>query len=96
MNDETYQQTKSYTVKLRERGQLTIPRPVRSALALSSGDTLTFFAVGDLILLATRPLRTPALAEEFSRMMDEEEVSLADLLAGSEEERAASTLDVDA
>lgn len=96
MEEDIYRQTESYTARLRERGQLTIPQPVREALALTSGDTLTFFTVGNVILLAARPLRTPELAKEFSRMMDEEGISLADLLGGLEAERAASARNDDA
>lgn len=42
---------------------------------------------GDGILLTPQPLRPPALAEQFSAIMDEEGVTLADLLAGLAEER---------
>jgi bifunctional DNA-binding transcriptional regulator/antitoxin component of YhaV-PrlF toxin-antitoxin module len=69
---------------------MTIPQPVRDALEISQGDILNLTQIGDVILLTPRQLRTPALAEQFTKMMEEEGVTLADLLAGLDEERKVS------
>jgi len=83
-------EAQTYTVRLRERGQVTIPRDVRQQLSAQEGDVLTLLQIGDLILLTQRQLRTPALAEQFMAKMEEAGVSLADLLSGLVEERNAS------
>lgn len=79
--------TGTYAARLRPRGQVTIPQPVRQSLSLNQGDILTVVQIGDTILLTPRKLRTPALAEQFTQIMEEEGVTLADLLAGLTEER---------
>lgn len=81
--------SKAYVTRLRPRGQLTIPQPVRDALSLAQGDIINLIQVGDLILLMPRQPRTPALAEQFIALMEEEGVTLAELLAGLAEEREA-------
>lgn len=77
----------TYTVRLREHGQLTLPQAVRRNLAVDEGDILTLVQVDDLAVLARRPSLLPKLSQEFTRIMKEDGVSLADLLEGLEEER---------
>jgi len=77
----------TYTVQLRKRGQLTLPRKVRSQLAVDEGDALTLLQIDDIVLLSPKRPLLPKLAKEFSALMDEEGVSLADLLQGLQEER---------
>jgi AbrB family looped-hinge helix DNA binding protein len=81
--------TQTYTVRLRERGQVTIPQPVRNKLVANEGDMLTLVQIDDLVLLTPRQLRLPALTEQFTAEMEKGNVSLADLLQGLAEERAA-------
>jgi len=80
----------TYTIQIRERGQLTLPRKVRTQLALNTGDALTLVQINDIILLSPRQPVIPRLAEEFSQLMDESGVTLADLLQGLDEERERS------
>ena len=77
----------TYMIRLRERGQLTLPKKIRNRLALEPGDALTLVQIEDILVLSPRQPVIPKLAEEFSNIMDEEGVSLAELLAGLEEER---------
>ncbi len=79
----------SYTVRLRERGQMTIPRDVREQLNAEEGDLLTLVQVGDLLVLTPRQPRIPALTEAFTAEMEAAGVSLADLLAALADEREA-------
>ncbi len=79
----------TYTIQIRERGQLTLPRKIRTRLALDAGDTLTLVQVDDIILLSPKQPLIPKLAREFGQQMDEAGVTLADLLQGLEEEREA-------
>jgi AbrB family looped-hinge helix DNA binding protein len=81
--------SQTYTVRLRERGQVTIPQPVRNKLLANEGDMLTLFQLDDLILLTPRQLRVPALTERFTAEMEKGNISLSDLLQGLAEERAA-------
>lgn len=80
----------TYPVKMRERGQVTIPQSVREQWAAQKGDMMTLVQFEDFILISPTVLRTPALARQFSQMMDEEDISLADLLEGLAEERRSS------
>lgn len=77
----------TYTVQIRERGQLTLPRKVRTQLSLDSGDALTLVQIDDILLLSPKQPALPKLAEEFSSLMNESGVTLADLLQGLEKER---------
>jgi AbrB family looped-hinge helix DNA binding protein len=76
-------------VRLRSRGQITIPQTVRDSLNVTEGDLLTLLQVGDVILLTPRQLQVPRLADKIVDMMEAEGVSLADLLSGLKEEREA-------
>lgn len=70
----------SYTVQVRQRGQMTIPQKVRAALSIEDGDTLTLVQIGDAFVLTPKPLKSPKYATEFSSLMSEKGLSLADLL----------------
>jgi len=71
---------KKFTTQLRQRGQITIPRKLRESLSIDEGDVLTLLQIGDNILLTPRSLRTFELADKISDLMEEEGVTLADLL----------------
>lgn len=77
----------TFAVRVRERGQITLPQPARTSLSVNPGDMLNLVQVGDIWLLSTKRPVTPQLAQEFTALMEEESVSLADLLQGLEEER---------
>lgn len=82
--------TKTYSVRLRDRGQVTIPRPVRDELAAGEGDLLTLLQVDDdLLLLTPRKVRVPDLQARFTEEMEKAGISLADLLEGVARERQA-------
>lgn len=77
----------TYAVRLRERGQITLPQPVRDRLAVDAGDTLNLVQIDDVLLLSPRQAVIPKLSQEFTALMTDEGVSLAELLRGLEEER---------
>lgn len=83
----------TYTVRMRERGQVTIPRVVRERLATEAGDVLTLLQLDDVVILTPRTLQVEALSEAFVAEMEAADVSLADLLAGLAEERRQGTGD---
>lgn len=80
---------KTYLVRLRSRGQITVPQAVRDNLNVTAGDVLTLLQVGDVIFFTPIQPQVPRLADKIVEMMEAKGVSLADLLAGLEEEREA-------
>ncbi len=79
----------SYSIRLRERGQLTLPKTVRQNLSVDQGDMLNLVQIGEVFVLSPQRPLLPQLSEEFSTIMEDENVSLAELLQGLEEERKA-------
>lgn len=77
----------AYAIRLRSRGQLTLPQAVREELQVDDGDFLTLTRINGCIVLTPKSLRISRLSKEFSAMMQQEDVSLADLLEGLAEER---------
>ncbi len=77
----------TYVVRLRARGQLTLPQSVRDEWYISEGDVLTLTKIDGVVVLSPKQLLIPRLTEEFSAIMEQEGVSLADLLQGLEDER---------
>ncbi len=82
-------EVKTYPIRLRGRGQITMPQTVRDNLKVTEGDVLTLLQVGDIVLLTPKQPQVPQLADKIVAMMEAEEISLADLLLGLEEERKA-------
>lgn len=78
---------KTYPIRLRERGQITVPQAVRESLDVADGDVLTLLQVGDVILLTPKQPKVPQLADKIAALMKQEDISLADLLLGLAEER---------
>lgn len=77
----------AFAVRVRERGQITLPQAVRTRLAVDTGDTLNLVQIDDILLLTPKQTMIPRLSQEFTVLMQEEGVSLAELLQGLEEER---------
>ena len=86
---ETEVNSKTFPVRLRRRGQITVPQTVRDDLSVTEGDILTLLQVGDVVLLTPRQPQVPRLADKIADMMESEDVSRADLLEGLKEEREA-------
>jgi AbrB family looped-hinge helix DNA binding protein len=78
----------SYQVRLRDKGQVTIPRGVRETLNAREGDILSLLQIDNLLVITTKPTRLSALTEKFTAEMEREGVSLTDLLEGLAEIRA--------
>jgi bifunctional DNA-binding transcriptional regulator/antitoxin component of YhaV-PrlF toxin-antitoxin module len=80
---------KTYPIRLRDRGQITVPQAVRESLAVADGDILTLLQVGEVVLLTPKQPQVPQLADKISALMEQEGINLADLLSGLAEEREA-------
>lgn len=68
------------TVRLRGKGQITIPARVREALKLSENDAVSIARVGDAILLAPQPSTFESVAKKFSEKARKDSIRLEDLL----------------
>jgi bifunctional DNA-binding transcriptional regulator/antitoxin component of YhaV-PrlF toxin-antitoxin module len=79
----------TYPVRLRNRGQITVPLALREQLAVADGDFLVLVKLGDLVFLSPKPLQVPRLADRLADMLDESGTTLADLLQSLEEQRSA-------
>jgi bifunctional DNA-binding transcriptional regulator/antitoxin component of YhaV-PrlF toxin-antitoxin module len=80
MNADTVIETQKFAIQVRQRGQVTIPQKVRAALSIDEGDVLTAVQVGEALVLTPKRLKGPDLADKFARLMEQQGVSLADLL----------------
>ena len=76
-----------YSIRLRKRGQLTLPQAVRQSLTLSADVVLTLVQIDNVLLLSRRESEITELSQQFSVLMQESGVSLAELLEGLDEER---------
>lgn len=79
---------KPYNSEIRARGQLTIPKRVREKGALYDGEAVSIIPVGDSILVTPRKLELDEARRELRKIMRECGVTLDELLAGLDEERA--------
>jgi AbrB family looped-hinge helix DNA binding protein len=74
-------------VKLRERGQLTIPSKYRKDLNLEENDALNVIKVGDVLILTSKRMAGDKLTKEFEKTMKKKGISLDDLLDDLKEQR---------
>lgn len=71
----------------RREGKSPLPQTICERLARNAGDVLSLVQIEDVLLLSRREARIPDLSLQFSGMMQEAGVSLAELLQGLEDER---------
>ena len=57
----------AFAVRVRERGQITLPHSVRTSLAVEAGDTLNLVQIDDIVLLSPRPSMIPRLSRRSSQ-----------------------------
>lgn len=74
-------------VKVRGRGQLTIPASIRKDLRFEEEMTLTLVKVGEVILLTPQPLRADAVAKKARQEMKKAGLRVEDVLADLERQR---------
>jgi AbrB family looped-hinge helix DNA binding protein len=68
-------------VRVRSRGQLTIPQDMREALRLDEGTGLSIFRVGKVLILSPKRLQRASLAKEVEREMKRQRLTLKDLIS---------------
>jgi len=76
------------TIQIRKKGSLTLPVEVRNKYGLEEGDVFTLIDLGDGSLLITpRFLQVNRLGDRVAEILNEEGVTLDDLLTSLDEER---------
>jgi AbrB family looped-hinge helix DNA binding protein len=73
---------RSTLLAVRDRGQLTLPKVLRDALDLESGDTVRAVQVGAAIVLTPQRPDLDALRKQIQRLMKRQQVTADDLLRG--------------
>ena len=68
-------------VRIRSRGQLTIPQEMREALRLDESTGLNIFRVGKVLILSPKRLQRASLAKEVEREMKRQGLTLKDLIS---------------
>ncbi len=68
-------------VRVRSKGQLTIPQDMREALSLDESTGLNIFRVGKVLILSPKRLQRASLAKEVEREMKRQGLTLKDLIS---------------
>ncbi|MEK6657674.1 MAG: AbrB/MazE/SpoVT family DNA-binding domain-containing protein [Nitrospirota bacterium] len=74
-------------VKLRERGQLTIPYEYRKELGIGKEDVLNVLKIGDVLVLVPRQLSGDVLSKKIEVSMKKKGLTLDNLLKNLREQR---------
>ena len=74
-------------VKLRERGQLTIPYEYRKELGLGKEDVLNVLKIGDVLVLVPRQLAGDIISRKIESAMKKKGLTLDNLLKNLREQR---------
>lgn len=79
--------TSPKTIKIWERGQLTIPKEVREDLDLNDFTMVNIFRIGKNIIITPKKLLRANLARKVQKAARKEKTTLKDLLSDLEKER---------
>ena len=74
-------------VKIRERGQLTIPSEYRKGLGLEEKDLVNIVKVGETLILTRKQLAGDLLSRKIEAEMKKKDLTLQDLLDNLKEQR---------
>lgn len=74
-------------VKLRERGQLTIPYEYRKELRIGKEDVLNILKIGDVLVLVPRQLAGDVVSRKIEGSMKKKGLTLDNLLNNLREQR---------
>jgi bifunctional DNA-binding transcriptional regulator/antitoxin component of YhaV-PrlF toxin-antitoxin module len=74
-------------VKVRSRGQLTIPQEMREALQIDERTGLNILQVGKVLIMTPRRLERVSLAKEVEKELKKEGLSLEDLISDLKTQR---------
>lgn len=68
-------------VRVREKGQFTIPAEFRKSISINEDDILNVYQVGKAIIVTPANLMVKDLARQVEQKMQEDDYSLAELLS---------------
>ena len=74
-------------VKLRERGQLTIPYEYRNELGIGKEDVLNVLKIGDVLILVPKQLAGDVVSKKIEASMKKKGLTLDNLLKNLREQR---------
>lgn len=74
-------------VKMRGRGQITIPQSLRKDLHIDDETMLTVVKAGDVLLLTPRPLRVDKLAKAAQQALKKQGLRVDDVLEDLKQQR---------
>ncbi|MFQ6134099.1 MAG: AbrB/MazE/SpoVT family DNA-binding domain-containing protein, partial [Armatimonadota bacterium] len=74
-------------VKVRPRGQITIPKRLREELQIEQSSVLDAFRVGDAIVLSPRRSRVVEIAQQMAHEFAEAGITLEELLEELDRQR---------
>jgi bifunctional DNA-binding transcriptional regulator/antitoxin component of YhaV-PrlF toxin-antitoxin module len=86
-SQETDVEIKQFPIIIGQGGEITIPQLLQDSLNVNQGDMLVLIQIGNLIVLAPKQPQAPQLIDRIATIMENENVSLTDLLSGLEAER---------
>ena len=75
------------TVRIRERGQVTIPSSFRKDLGLGENDTLNMVKIDEMLILTPRKPFGDAVAKKVESAMKRKGMTLDDLLGNLKDQR---------
>lgn len=76
------------TIQVRKKGSLTLPMELRAKYGVDEGDVFTLIDMGDgSFMLTPRILQVKRLGDRVAEVLDEQGVSLDDLLTTLDSER---------
>jgi len=75
------------TVRVRQRGVLTLPASLREKYGIRPGDTFRLVDLGGIFVLTPMVPMVPELAREIERMRQEAGLTVEELLEGLREQR---------
>ncbi len=70
----------TYEIELRERGQLTLPKSLRDALYLKTGDALRAVRIANSIVLIPQRMDLDAMRKQMRKLNKQKGVSAEELL----------------
>ena len=75
------------TVQIAQRGLITLPKALREAYRLKTGDALTLLDLGGVFVLSPRPSQVDALADQIAQTLAARGESLESMLQALREAR---------
>ena len=78
---------KTFTASIKARGQLTIPKKLRTTSHLEEGQLVSIISVGDAVLIAPRRIDLEEARRQARRLLRESGMSAEEILKGLTEER---------